>query len=179
MIPRLRTFAILLLTGAALSALVGAWRIHAQAQRAVPVQAEVHAIDRRSSGAARSGGGRIEARYSYVLDGRRHEGSRIAFGSQLVGGAASSSLELQRHADALAARREALRLAALRGGGVPAPVMTTAWVDPAQPGESALMRRVHPVIQVIGWVSFALVVVGVADLVLGARASRSSAPVRD
>lgn len=92
---------------------------------------------------------------------------------------AASSLELQRHADALAAQREAHRLAAFRSGGVPAPVVTTAWVDPEQPGESALMRRVHPVIQVIGWVSFALLAVAIADLALSARASRFPARVRD
>lgn len=167
MIPRLRTAATLLLIGADLLLLLGIGRIHAQVRRAVAVPAELHAIDRARSVAGRSGGGRIEARYTYVVDGQRHEGSRIAFGSQLVGGSASSSLELQRHADALAARREAHRLASLRRGDMPAPVMTVAWVDPAKPTESALMRRAHPIVQVTGWAGLALLLLCVADLVVG------------
>lgn len=172
----LRTTLTLLLVAADLFVLAGVWRMHAQVRRAVPVQAELHAIDRRSSGAtSRSGGGRIEARYSYVVDGHRHGGSRIAFGSQLVGGSASSNLDLQSHADALAAQRESHRLAALRQGGTPAPVITTAWIDPEEPGESALMRRLHPVIHVIGWVGLVLLVIGGVELVRAARGLRSGA----
>jgi hypothetical protein len=81
-------------------------------------------------------------------------------------------------ADALAAQREAHRLASLRSGGVPAPVVTTAWIDPANPAESALMRRVHPVIQVIGWASFAVLVLGAGGLVSGRRGARSGTRVR-
>lgn len=179
MIPRLQKILALLLTGIALFVLAEAWRIHVQVRRAVAVPAELHAIERRSSGVGRSGGGRIEARYTYVVDGRRHEGSRIAFGSELVGGSASSNLDLQHHADALAAQRESHRLASLRAGGVPAPVLTTAWVDPAQPAESALMRRAHPVIDVLGWASLAVLVLGIWGLVWGTGASRSVTRGRD
>lgn len=169
----LRTAFILLLLSADVLLLAAVWRVHTQVQRAVPVVAELQAIDRRSSGSSpRTGGGRITARYTYVVDGRRYEGGRIAFASEVVGGAASSSLDLQQHADALAMRREANRLAALHQGSPPVPVTTTVWVDPAQPSESALMRRMHPVVEVAGWAGLALLLAGIGGLAQDWRAHR-------
>ncbi|MBL8371942.1 MAG: DUF3592 domain-containing protein [Burkholderiaceae bacterium] len=142
-----------------------AWRLYAVAQRAVPVEARLHAISREGVG-SKSGGGKVAAAYSYTYQGRAYQGSDMAFGAAWLGGSSSSDEEIQTVADQLA--RQLAQQQARQQATQPQPdnagVAVRAWVDPQAPTASALLKRAHPVWVQAAWFGVAYLLVAAGNL---------------
>jgi Protein of unknown function (DUF3592) len=130
-----RIYLRLLLIGIALSFVIwfGWLRWTVVADRSIPVDAILVKADRVSQ-AIKSGGGKLLLEYRYSFGSSSFSGDQATFGSRWFWHAASSNSELVSTVDAL-----------IRGK----PSTVQIWVDPKNPIESALLKRVHPGLTVV------------------------------
>jgi Protein of unknown function (DUF3592) len=120
----------LLLVGSALAGVIwlGWLQWATAAYRAIPVEAKLLNVDRVVK-TLKSGGGTLLLEYQYSFGNTHFVGDQAAFGSRWFRHAASSDMELQSIVDDLDRRK---------------PSSIQIWIDPKNPQESALLKRVHP-----------------------------------
>jgi hypothetical protein len=98
------------------------------AYRSIPVDAKLLNVDRVVK-TRKSGGGTLLLEYQYSFGNSNFVGDQAAFGSRWFRHAASSDYELQSTVDELDRKK---------------PASIQIWIDPQNPQESALLKRVHP-----------------------------------
>jgi Protein of unknown function (DUF3592) len=111
--------------------------------RSISVSATLVSADRIVK-TLKSGGGKLALDYRYTYLGTSYVGDQTAFGSRWMGHSASSDMDMQAAVDRFSRKSS--------------PQVIEVWIDPAQPHESALLKRVHPGLMYITlFLAFALV----------------------